>query len=61
MVLRSHSQTPVDGLLGKPYQDVLLAIIESYQETKTTGATDPSNDLDTDQFDEADNKESVQQ
>lgn len=51
----------MDELLGKPYQDVMLAIIESYQDTKTNGATDPPDDPDTDKFDSADNKESVQQ
>ena len=57
MVLCSHSQTPVDELLGKPYQDVMLTIIESYQHTKTNEDTDPPDDSNSDEFDEADNKE----
>ena len=55
----SHSQTPVDELLGKPYQDVMLTIIESYQDTKTSGGTDPPDDPNTDEFDEAENTEST--
>lgn len=59
MVFCSHSQTPVDELLGKPYQDVMLTIIESYQNTNTTGDTDPPDDSNTEEFDEADNKKST--
>ena len=49
----------MDELLGKPYQDVMLTIIESYQDTKTKGDTDPPDDSNTDEFDEADNKGST--
>lgn len=41
----SHSNTPVDELLGKPYQDEMLALIESYQDTKTKGSSDPPDEL----------------
>lgn len=60
MVYCRHSQTPVDELLGKPYQDVMLAIIESYQDTKTNGDTEPPDDSKIDEFDDNDDKESVQ-
>lgn len=43
--LNSHSNTPVDELLGKPYQDEMLALIESYQDTKTKGSSDPPDEL----------------
>ena len=29
----SHSNTPVDEALGKPYQDEMLALISSYQQS----------------------------
>ena len=36
----SHSNTPVDDALGKPYQDDMLALISSYQTSKDTGSGD---------------------
>lgn len=52
-VLCSHSNTPVDELLGKPYQDEMLALIASYQEQ--TGNKDDSlaNEDNDDEFEEA--------
>ena len=64
MVFCSHSQTPVDELLGKPYQDEMLALIESYQDTICKSKEDNDlrfpNDLDTDELDKSDNTESSQ-
>lgn len=54
----SHSNTPVDELLGKPYQDEMLALIESYQDTKSKEHSDPPDDL-TLTDDQVDNKESI--
>ena len=54
----SHSNTPVDELLGKPYQDEMLALIESYQGTKSNGHSDPPDDL-THMDDQNENKEFV--
>ncbi len=52
-MLCSHSNTPVDELLGKPYQDEMLALIASYQEQ--TGNKDDSlaNEDNDDEFEEA--------
>ena len=52
-VLCSHSNTPVDELMGKPYQDEMLALIASYQEQ--TGNKDDSlaNEDNDDEFEEA--------
>lgn len=59
-MLCSHSNTPVDELLGKPYQDDMLALIESYQEQQrktaevSTSRRDPIGaSQDVDEFDGA--------
>lgn len=61
----SHSNTPVDELLGKPYQDEMLALIESYQDTKTKESSDPPDELVDGQDELVDSqdesKESIQQ
>ena len=51
-VLCSHSNTPVDELLGKPYQDEMLALIASYQEQTGNKNDSLVNDND-DEFEEA--------
>ena len=48
----------MDELLGKPYQDEMLALIESYQDTKAKGHSDPPDDL-THMDDQDEDKESV--
>ena len=53
-LLCSYSNTPVDELLGKPYQDEMLALIESFQDTKSKADIEPP---DNDEFDEADEAE----
>lgn len=47
ILLCSHSNTPVDELLGKPYQDEMLTLIESYQAKKgNEGNSTPQEDAD---------------
>lgn len=50
----------MDELLGKPYQDVMLAVIESHQDTKSIADTEPPDASDTDDFGDNVDKESVQ-
>lgn len=51
-VPRSHSNTPVDELLGKPYQDEMLALIESYQDKQDNKDDIIADGDDNDEFDE---------
>ena len=48
----SHSNTPVDELLGKPYQDEMLALIESYQDRQSNKDDMIADNEDNDEFDE---------
>lgn len=52
----SHSNTPVDDALGKPYQDDMLALISSYQTSKDTGNGDAKSQDDADSDGEEDGK-----
>lgn len=56
ILLCSHSNTPVDELLGKPYQDEMLALIESCQDPNIKADSDPPDNTinDDSEFDEAD-------
>ena len=47
----SHSNTPVDELLGKPYQDEMLALIESYQDKQSNKDGTIPDGEDNDEFD----------
>lgn len=51
--LNSHSNTPVDELLGKPYQDEMLALIASYQEPTRNKDDSLANEGNDDEFEEA--------
>ncbi len=52
-VLCSHSNTPVDELLGKPYQDEMLALIASYQEQTGNKDDNLANEDNDDEIEEA--------
>lgn len=51
----SHSNTPIDEALGKPYQDEILALISSYQQQSKAEAADSELDQNAEQVEDQDN------